>query len=72
MIRSAQGPRLAELPLYAGFGISTPKQARAAAELADGIVVGTSALEAAEGGPEALRSYVQTLREALDLAKIPG
>jgi tryptophan synthase alpha chain len=59
-------------PLYAGFGISTPMQARAAAELADGIVVGTSALEAAEGGPEALRSYVQTLRKALDLAEIPA
>jgi tryptophan synthase alpha chain len=59
-----------ELPLYAGFGISTPEQARAAAELADGIVVGTSAVEAAEGGPEALRSYVQTLRKALDLAEI--
>ena len=27
------------VPLYAGFGISTPEQARAAAELADGIVV---------------------------------
>ena len=57
-------------PLYAGFGISTPEQARAAAELADGIVVGTSALQAAEAGPEALRSYVQRLRKALDLAKI--
>jgi tryptophan synthase alpha chain len=61
-----------ELPLYAGFGISTPEQARAAAELADGIAVGTSAVEAAEGGPEALRSYVQTLRKALDLAKTPA
>jgi tryptophan synthase alpha chain len=61
-----------ELPLYAGFGISTPEQARAAAELADGIVVGTSALAAAEGGPEALRSYLQKLREALDLGKIPA
>jgi tryptophan synthase alpha chain len=57
-------------PLYAGFGISTPEQAQAAAELADGIVVGTSAVEAAEGGPEALRSYVQALRKALDLAEI--
>jgi tryptophan synthase alpha chain len=60
------------LPLYAGFGISTPEQARAAAGLADGIVVGTSALQAAEEGPEVLRSYVQTLRKALDLAKIPA
>ncbi len=61
-----------ELPLYAGFGISTPEQARAAAELADGIVVGTSAVEAAETGPESLRSYVRALRNALDLAKIPA
>jgi hypothetical protein len=38
----------------------------------DGIVVGTSAVEAAEAGPESLRSYVQTLRKALGLAKIPA
>ena len=61
-----------ELPLYAGFGISTPEQARAAAELTDGIAVGTSAVEAAEAGPETLTSYVRTLRKALDLAKIPA
>src|SRR5207244_11648114 len=45
--RSDLSPELAEivrraravtgLPLYAGFGIATPDQARAAAELADGI-----------------------------------
>ena len=58
--------RATGLPLYAGFGISTPAQARAAAELADGIVVGTSALEAAEGGPRALGDYVGSLRAALD------
>jgi len=39
------------LPLYAGFGISTPEQARAAAELTDGVVVGSAALDAAENGP---------------------
>ena len=60
-----------ELPLYAGFGISNPAQARAAAELTDGIVVGTSALEAAEEGPDALAGFTQALRKALDLAKIP-
>jgi tryptophan synthase alpha chain len=58
--------RATRLPLYAGFGISTPAQARAAAELANGIVVGTSALEAAEGGPGALGDYVGSLRAALD------
>ncbi len=61
-----------KLPLYAGFGISTPEQARAAAELADGVVVGTSALEAAEQGPAALRDYVKSLRTALDAAAVPA
>jgi len=53
-------------PLYAGFGISTPEQAREAANLADGVVVGSRAVEVAEQGPEALRDYVESLRDALD------
>ena len=56
------------LPLYAGFGISTPDDARAAAELTDGVVVGSRALEVAEDGPKALRDYVRSLRDALDSA----
>ena len=58
--------RVAEVPLYAGFGISTPEQARAAADLADGVVVGSRAVQVAEEGPEALRAYVAELRGALD------
>jgi tryptophan synthase alpha chain len=54
------------VPLYAGFGISTPDHARAAAELADGIVVGSRAIEVAADGPDALRAYVRSLREAVD------
>ena len=57
-----------DIPLYAGFGISTPDDARAAAELTDGVVVGSRALEAAEGGPRALSDYVRSLRNALDSA----
>jgi tryptophan synthase alpha chain len=57
-----------DLPLYAGFGISTPAHARAAAELADGIVVGSRAVEVAEEGPAALEEYVASLRSALDPA----
>jgi tryptophan synthase alpha subunit len=53
-------------PLYAGFGIATGEQARAAAHLADGVVVGSRAVQVAEEGPEALRAYVAELREALD------
>jgi tryptophan synthase alpha chain len=55
-----------DVPLYAGFGISTPEDARAAAELTDGIVVGSKALEVAESGPAALAGFVRSLRDALD------
>ncbi|CAN5175142.1 tryptophan synthase subunit alpha [soil metagenome] len=55
-----------DVPLYAGFGISTPDHARDAAELADGIVVGSRAIEVAAGGAGALRDYVHSLREAVD------
>ena len=51
------------MPLYAGFGISTPDHARAAAELADGIVVGSRAVEVAEEGPAALEAYVRSLKD---------
>jgi len=54
------------IPLYAGFGISTPDQAGAAAALADGIVVGSRVVEVAEEGAAALRDYVSSLREVLD------
>jgi tryptophan synthase alpha chain len=56
------------VPLYAGFGISTPEQAAAAADLCDGIVVGSAALLAAEEGPAALERYVRSLRTAVDAA----
>jgi tryptophan synthase alpha chain len=52
-------------PLYAGFGISTPDHARAAAELVDGIVVGSRAVQVAEEGPAALGEYVASLKAAL-------
>jgi tryptophan synthase alpha chain len=57
--------KLADLPLYAGFGISTPEQAAAAGELADGVVVGSAALVAAEEGAGALERFVAQLRAAL-------
>jgi tryptophan synthase alpha chain len=58
--------RATDKPLYAGFGISTPAHAQAAAALTDGVVVGSRALEVAEEGAPALESYVRSLREALD------
>ena len=55
-----------DLPLLAGFGISTPAQARAASDLADGIVVGSAAVQAAAEGPARLRELVRSLRAAID------
>jgi len=55
-----------DVPLYAGFGISTPAHARAAAELVDGIAVGSRAVEAAEVGAAELGRFVASLRDALD------
>ncbi|HEY2310622.1 MAG TPA: tryptophan synthase subunit alpha [Gaiellaceae bacterium] len=57
---------MSAVPLYAGFGISTPEQARAVGELADGVVVGSRAVEAAEQGTAALRDFVASLRSAID------
>jgi tryptophan synthase alpha chain len=56
------------IPLLAGFGISTPEQASRAAALADGIIVGSRAVEVAhEGGAEGLREYITSLRAAIDV-----
>jgi tryptophan synthase alpha chain len=57
---------VSDVPVYVGFGISTPELARAAAELADGVVVGSRAVQVAEEGPGALRDFVASLRAALD------
>jgi tryptophan synthase alpha chain len=60
------------LPLYAGFGISTPEHAAAAAALADGIAVGSRAIEAAEEGSVELGELVAALREGLDRTGAPA
>ena len=64
LVARARG--LTEAPLYAGFGISTSAHAAAAAELADGVVVGSAALEAAEEGTSGLERFVASLRAALN------
>lgn len=54
-----------DLPICVGFGVSKPEQARAAAEVADGVVVGSALVKAAGNSiPEAL-SLARSLRQAL-------
>jgi tryptophan synthase alpha chain len=54
------------LPICVGFGISTPAQARSVGALADGVVVGSALVRAAESGPGQVLNLTRDLREALD------
>lgn len=65
---AARARTATDVPLYAGFGIATPDHARAAAELVDGVVVGSRAVQAAEEGVDHLHGLVRSLRGALDAA----
>jgi tryptophan synthase alpha chain len=55
-----------DLPICVGFGISTPAQARTVGALADGVVVGSAIVRAAEEGTDAVLALTRSLREALD------
>jgi tryptophan synthase alpha chain len=62
-----------DVPLLAGFGISTPEQAAVGASLADGIVVGSRPVQIAEElGAAGLRDFVASLRTAVDEAAVPA
>jgi tryptophan synthase alpha chain len=54
------------LPVCVGFGISTAAQAKAIGQLADGIVVGSAIVQAADASVDAAVELVGMLRRALD------
>ncbi|HXU05358.1 MAG TPA: tryptophan synthase subunit alpha [Polyangia bacterium] len=69
-IRARSGGKL---PVAVGFGIKTPGAARAVASFADGVVVGSAAVEVIEKAVAAKRdpvpdlaAFVRSLRDALD------
>jgi len=57
-----------DLPICVGFGISTPAQAREAARLADGVVVGSALVKAAGESVAQALALVAAMRAALDAA----
>ena len=54
------------LPLCIGFGIARPEQARIVAGLADGVVVGSAIVRAANESVEAALRLARALRQAID------
>ncbi len=60
--------RVTDAPVCVGVGVSTPAQARAACEVADGVVVGSALVRRLleRGGPDAAAEFVGQLRAALD------
>ncbi|HYW32653.1 MAG TPA: tryptophan synthase subunit alpha [Gemmatimonas sp.] len=54
------------LPLCIGFGISTPQQARDAAILGDGVVVGSAIVRAADNSVDEAVALTSSLRRAID------
>jgi tryptophan synthase alpha chain len=55
-----------DLPLCVGFGISRPEQARAVAKLADGVVVGSAIVRAADESVDAAIALATALRRGID------
>lgn len=64
--------RMTRLPVLAGFGVKTPEQARALCAVADGVIIGSRAIEvidaerSAMGAARALGRYVRSIRRAMD------
>jgi tryptophan synthase alpha chain len=60
--------RATTLPICVGFGVSRPEHAQAIGRIADGVVVGSALVAAADtAGVDAALALVRDLREGLDL-----
>jgi len=55
-----------DLPICVGFGVSRPEQARAVAALADGVVVGSAIVRAADESVASAVKLASSLRAAMD------
>ncbi|HET9426563.1 MAG TPA: tryptophan synthase subunit alpha, partial [Gemmatimonadaceae bacterium] len=56
------------LPICVGFGVSTAEQATAVAKLADGVVVGSAIVRAANESVASAVSFARDMRRAIDAA----
>src|SRR5581483_9635982 len=54
------------LPICVGFGVSSPAQAKAVGDIADGVVIGSALVSAAARSVDEGVALVRALRAALD------
>jgi tryptophan synthase alpha chain len=57
--------RMTSKPVLAGFGISTPRQARDISRMADGVIVGSAVIERLKRGVPAAERFIQTMSRAV-------
>jgi tryptophan synthase alpha chain len=60
--------RHTDMPVCVGVGVSTPDQAAAVCEVADGVVVGSALVRRLleGGGPDAAAEFIGSIRRAID------
>jgi len=69
-IRKAR--KVSKAPVLAGFGVKTPEQAKALSKVADGVIIGSAAVDIAASAKkksaavEALAGFVGSVRKAMD------
>lgn len=52
-------------PVAVGFGVSTPEEARAVSDIADGVIVGSAIVKRTKGPEGELREFLSGLRDAI-------
>jgi tryptophan synthase alpha chain len=56
------------LPVCVGFGVSTAEQATAVARMADGVVIGSAIVRAANESVSKAVAFARDMRKAIDAA----
>ena len=57
--------RMTSKPVLAGFGISTPEQARAISRMSDGVIVGSAVIEHLKSGIPAAERFIEKMARAV-------
>jgi tryptophan synthase alpha chain len=57
--------RMTKKPVLAGFGVSTPEQARAIAKLCDGVIVGSAVINHLREGVPAAERFIEKMSKAV-------